>query len=417
MTLPQPNFTGQAAIAFSGGGDSAAMLHTYRNHPQINHAFIIDHALRGGSDAEAKTAAAYARWLGYQVQIKRWAHEGVTSGLQAKARNYRYTALGEMCRQHGLAHLITAHTADDQAETLILRLERKTGWRGLAGMAECAFAPLWPALADVTLHRPFLSVSRQALRDYNAQHGVEFIDDPSNENSDFARVRVRQSLSVDPVLRVDLLLAQGRYRQRLIEEREQLSDWLQANGQISDQNYILTSAVPPLALLTHILTSVAGTAGPVDRAKRQDLAKHMALSGFKAATLAGAWCVKMDDRFVFTRDMVAVTGRQAQRGLQASQLREGEKRLWDGRFQIEAKTGDLTVEPALGHLGAFKQDVDMKGVFNHPSAVRATLPVFRKGEKWVGFGALETDFLSVRSTAAQRLHNDGLGAESVLSKP
>lgn len=417
MTLPQPNFTGQAAIAFSGGGDSAAMLHAFRNHPHINHAFIVDHALRAGSEAEAKTAAAYARWLGYQVQIKRWSHGGMTSGIQAKARQYRYKALGEMCRQLGLAHLITAHTADDQAETLILRLERKTGWRGLAGMADSAFAPLWPALAGMTLHRPWLSVSRQALRDYNAQHGVEFVDDPSNENSDFARVRARQSLSVDPVLRADLLAAQLQYRQRLLDERARLSDWLQTHALISDQNYVLTSAVPPLALLPHILTAVAGTAGPVDRTKRQDLTKRMALSGFKAATLAGAWCVKTDDGFVFTRDRVAVTGRQAQSGLRASPLRKGETRLWDGRFHIEAKVEDLTVEPAFGHLEAFKQEADMKGIFDHPAPVRATLPVFRKGEKWVGFGALDTDFLSVRSTAAQRLHNDGLGRESLLSKP
>ena len=119
MTLKSPKFSGKAAIAFSGGGDSTAMLHAFRDDPRITHAFIVDHALREGSDIEAKIAANFAQQLGYQVQIKRWKHQDIKTGLQAKARHARYQALGQMCRAEGLSHLMTAHSEDDQAETFL----------------------------------------------------------------------------------------------------------------------------------------------------------------------------------------------------------------------------------------------------------------------------------------------------------
>ena len=198
MKLPPVQLRSPAAIAFSGGGDSTALLHACRDNPAVTHAFIIDHALRDGSDEEVAQSAQFARSLGYQVQTQRWSHDGISSAIQVKAREYRYAAMGDMCRQAGIKHLITAHTQDDQAETLLMRIDRKTGWRGLAGMPSLAYAPLWPALAGVTLHRPWLGVSRDDIRTYNAQNSLSYIDDPSNENTDFTRVRARQALSVDP---------------------------------------------------------------------------------------------------------------------------------------------------------------------------------------------------------------------------
>jgi len=95
---PLSNLTEPAAIAFSGGGDSTALLHACAAHPFITHAFIIDHALRAGSAAEVERSAEFARSLGYQVRTERWTHEGVISGIQVKARQYRYAAMGQMCR-------------------------------------------------------------------------------------------------------------------------------------------------------------------------------------------------------------------------------------------------------------------------------------------------------------------------------
>ena len=405
VTLSQPNLSCPAAIAFSGGGDSTAMIHAFADNPKITHAFIIDHALRDGSAGEVEAAAEFARALGYKVEIDRWRHEGVTSGIQAKARQYRYEALGKMCRRAGIENLITAHTADDQAETLLMRLDRQTGWRGLAGMPGKAYGPLWPALADITLHRPWLDVSREELRDYNRMHRLTFLDDPSNENRDFTRVRARQALSADAELRFDLLTEQKQQRARLLQERSAHADWLSAHAVIHDQNFVTTTSAPPPELLLHILRAVAGTGGPIDRAKRQNLVERMNNSDFKAATLGGAWVVKDNDAFVFTRDMVAVSGRDGHTGANEISVPIDHNMIWDGRFLVQEKQAGVVMDAASGHSRDLRQSSENNHFFDLPAKVRPTVPVFRMGDQILGFGAVETAEFISRSTAARRLHD------------
>jgi len=403
QALINPEFTGRGAIAFSGGGDSTAMLHAFRDDPRVTHAFIVDHALRAGSNVEAETAANFARQLGYQVQINRWKHRGIKSGLQAKARHYRYQALGQMCRAKGLSHLMTAHSEDDQAETFILRINRQSGWRGLAGMADAAYAPIWPALANVTLLRPWLDVSRQALRDYNLQYGLPFVDDPSNENSDFARIRARQALSVDPDLRDGVLRAQKSHRERLNRERDENSEWVENHVRLNPHGFIETSSVPNRQILQLILRVVSGTGGPIDREKASDFLGQMKRPDFKAATLVGAWCTRQDDKFVFARDMVAVKGPRNEATLETINLKIGELYIWDGRFLIEPLRDEISVMPAFGHLEKSRQVPVVKGIFDVPASVRSTLPLFKRGEDWIGYSAFESEFVKVKGLAARRL--------------
>ena len=408
MKPPLPELTEPAAIAFSGGGDSTALLHACASHPFITHAFIIDHGLRDGSAAEVEQSANFARKLGYHVQTQRWMHDGVISGIQVKARQYRYAAMGRMCREAGLKHLITAHTADDQAETLLMRLDRGTGWRGLAGMREMAIAPLWPALIGVTLHRPWLSISRAELRDYNAQASLQFVDDPSNENRDFTRVRARQALSSDPALRRDLLAQQATASEKLMTERRGEVDWLSRFAKISPHGFVETSAVPSPELLLHLLNSASGRGGPIDAAKRKRLAKAMNHSAFSGTTLAGAWVKRSSDGFVFTRDMVAVKTRRdakASRTSSCAQVRSGESYLWDGRFLILAEGQKITIEPAHGQLGILRDIAETKGIFILPTAVRGCLPIYNEGGKPLGFGGFESDNLKATAVSAQRLQH------------
>jgi len=268
------------------------MLHAYRNDPSVQFAFIVDHALRDGSTEEAEQAAETAKSYGYQVKIDRWAHDGITSAIQSKARAYRYAALGRLCRGVGITRLMTAHTADDQAETLLMRLDRQTGWRGLAGMPDAAYAPIWPELAGIVLHRPWLSKSRAELRDYNRQHTVPFIDDPSNENRKFTRIRARQALAADPEMRADLLSQQKRMRARLTEERQTHGAWLSKHARLAPQGFMETDAIPAPELLAHILNIVAGRGGQIDAASCARLCREMESCDFKASTLGGAWVVR-----------------------------------------------------------------------------------------------------------------------------
>ena len=400
------NIKGPAAIAFSGGGDSTALLHLCADLPNITHAFIIDHGLRAGSAAEVNQAADYARSFGYHVQSERWSHVGISTGIQMKAREYRYAAMGRMCRAAGLKHLITAHTADDQAETLLMRLDRQTGWRGLAGMRGSAFAPLWPALMGITLHRPLLSVSRAKLRAYNAKEKLIYVDDPSNENRAFARVRARQFLKADQNLRRDLLQQQVSTLERLMTERREAADWLSRHAKISPHGFVETSMAPSPELLSYLLNAVSGRGGPIDAAKRKRLSQAMNESSFSATTLAGAWVVPTSHGFLFTRDQVMIKGR---RNLQPNSrqhsmtLSAGETCLWDGRFYVRAKDDDLTIHPAQGHLSKLIDLPETKAIFDCPAEVRGTLPVYSFAQKVLGFGQINNQNVTAEPVSAQRL--------------
>ena len=409
MKLPLIHLNAPAAIAFSGGGDSTALLHACRDNPNITHAFIIDHALRKGSAEEVAEAAEFARSLGYKVQTNRWTHTGVSSGIQVKARQYRYAVMGEMCRAENLQHLLTAHTQDDQTETLLMRLDRQTGWRGLAGMAEMAYGPLWPALAGVTLHRPWLGVSRGDIRTYNSEHDLRFVDDPSNENRDFTRVRARQALSADTDLRGDLIRQHATARARLTAERQTHALWLADHAVIHPQGFIETDAVPPSELLLHILNAASGQGGPIDSAKRKRLCTDMISPSFKAATLSGAWVLRKDvgkgHNYVFLRDRVAVTGRRGISQQPAVTLEKNALTVWGGRFYCRAKADNIHVETAFGHLQKLRQLPEFKSLFYLPSEVRSILPIFFQDGEPIGYGACETEYVSSRACSASRLQD------------
>lgn len=407
MKLPPIHLNAPAAIAFSGGGDSTALLHACRYHPNINHAFIIDHAFRDDSAEEVVCAAEFARSLGYKVRAQRWSHARMTTGIQVKAREYRYAAMGDMCRAEGLQHLITGHTEDDQAETLLMRLDRQTGWRGLAGMAEAVYGPLWPALAGITLHRPWLSVSRADIRKYNAENGLDFVDDPSNENTDFTRVRARQALRADTELCADLIEQQKTARSRLSAERTKLTAWMRVHAVVNPHGFIETDAVPPSELLLHILNVVSGQGGPIDAAKRASLCADMESPDFKAATLSGAWVIRKPQitghTYVFVRDRVAVVGRHGITAVPSVALQKQNMTVWDGRFFCEAKMDGVQIKTAHGNIQKLRQINDFKELFKLPSEVRSTLPVFFYRGKPIGFGACDTQFVSSRVCSALRL--------------
>lgn len=395
--------TGDVAVAFSGGGDSTALLHMLKGHPRVTHAFIIDHNLRAGSADEAAQAADMARELGYQVTVKMWEHGGVTSGLQARAREFRYGAMGQMCRAAGITHLLTGHTRDDQAETVLMRKARDTGWRGLAGMALSSYAPIWPQLAGVYLHRPLLAMTREQLREYNRAQGLSWVEDPSNENTDFTRIKARAELGGDIDLSEKLLDVQKRNRARLGDEAALLGAWLERFAVIHDHGYVTAHKPPPEALLGPLLRAASGTGGPIETAKLAMVQAKLAEPDFTALTLAGAWIVKKEDGFLFTRDMAAVKPRGGQEGLKLIELQTGEPYLWDGRFMVRAATADVTVRPALGQIEAMTKQSTCQDILALPKEVRPTLPVFGRKGAYIGFGAGLWNGLDVTACHSRRL--------------
>ncbi|MFI5032618.1 MAG: tRNA lysidine(34) synthetase TilS [Reyranellales bacterium] len=178
------------AVAVSGGRDSVALVvlaHQWAGERQGGVlALIVDHGLRPESAVEAQSTRARLAALGIEVETLAWSGAKPTTRIQQAAREARYRLLFEACRRHGLLHLLTAHHANDQAETLAMRAARASGPDGLAGMAALV------EHRDGRLLRPLLAVPRARLTATLEARGIGWIDDPSNEDRRFERVRVRQ---------------------------------------------------------------------------------------------------------------------------------------------------------------------------------------------------------------------------------
>lgn len=218
------------SVAFSGGGDSTALLFIVcawaklRARPVF--ALIVDHGLRTGSNEEARLAAKRAQAMGAKAKILRWEGVKPDTGIQEKARHARYELLGEACRQSGSVQLLLGHTRDDQAETLFMRAQKQSGWRGFAGMRSRRLAPIWPELYGVEIVRPLLDVSREELRRFNVENSLEFIDDPSNENHKFARIRARTALAKMPETKDQFLCTATHAQKCLSEEKNKIKTFL-----------------------------------------------------------------------------------------------------------------------------------------------------------------------------------------------
>jgi tRNA(Ile)-lysidine synthase len=180
-------------VAVSGGPDSLALLLlAVAARPGEIEAATVDHRLREGSGAEADMVGRLCGSLGvpHSVLAIDWTETPV-SAVQERARNARYRCLADWVTERGLTALATAHHADDQAETLVMRLNRGSGVRGLAGMRPAARVPGSAA----PLLRPLLGWRRSELEAICASAGVEPALDPSNRDKRYERIRVRQALS------------------------------------------------------------------------------------------------------------------------------------------------------------------------------------------------------------------------------
>lgn len=181
---------GRLGLAVSGGPDSLALLVLAAAAlPGRVSAATVDHGLRAESAAEAAHVAAICQDLDVPHETLAVAVE--PGNVQSAARAARYAALGQWAVRHELAALATAHHADDQAETLLLRLNRASGVAGLAGVRARGTVPG----TRLPLLRPLLGWRRAELADIVAAAGLDPVDDPSNRDDRFDRARLRKALA------------------------------------------------------------------------------------------------------------------------------------------------------------------------------------------------------------------------------
>ena len=190
---------GPVCIAVSGGGDSLALLRIAADWANLRGrrllALTVDHSLRPEAAEEARFVADVAARLGVPHRTLRW--ESPEPG-QAKARQARHDLLAAAAREAGSVILLTAHTEDDQAETFLIRARAGSRWYGLAGMQPLSLSPAGGTGVPVLIARPLLWASRARLRDILRAEGQDWVEDPSNKDPAYERVRMRQLLAADP---------------------------------------------------------------------------------------------------------------------------------------------------------------------------------------------------------------------------
>jgi tRNA(Ile)-lysidine synthase len=251
-------------IAVSGGADSMALLALLiaeqSKQPRELYVLTVDHALRADSAVEAQNVQDYCIAHGVSHRILHWDHDNPQSAIQQKARQARRQLLIEACLEQGITDLVLAHQADDQAETFFQRLSRGAGLNGLRGMREKI------SQQGVTIHRPLLSCARADLRHYCVMHDVPFVDDPSNDDTRFERIRWRHILTHIKTHRPDFIEQLLRTQKRLEQADKALmhiaQQWIVTHKTESDGKIILPRdllSAQPQALIVVILRQLMVT--------------------------------------------------------------------------------------------------------------------------------------------------------------
>jgi tRNA(Ile)-lysidine synthase len=281
-------------LAVSGGPDSTALLwlaarwrQRRRRGPNLL-AVTIDHGLRAEAAREARTVKRFARTLGISHRTLRWRGDKPASALQERARHERYRLLAQAARTAKARCIVTAHTLDDQAETVLIRMARGSGLSGLAGMA--AVTPM----GAFFVVRPLLAVTKARLVSTLAAADVAYADDPSNRDPRFTRVRIRALM---PLLEAEGLSARrvgvlARRLRRADAALETLTDeagvrlaggeWPRQRPVVLDRAGL--AGLPDELALRLIGRAVAqvGDEGPVELAKLEAL-----MSAIRAVLTAG----------------------------------------------------------------------------------------------------------------------------------
>ena len=402
-------------MATSGGVDSIALClladKWVRDRGGKCHALIVDHGLRPESGREAAQVADWLGQGGIDTHVLVWKGHKPVRAIQAKARDARYELLLSWCRDHGINDLLLAHHRDDQAETFLLRLGRKSGVDGLSAMAAVS------RRGDVRLVRPLLDTPKSRLIATLKSRGHPWIEDPSNRNFAFARTRIREFAPelAHAGITAEAISVSARRVGRARAALEFYASELVRSGVEShaagfcwvDRKALLAAPeeVGLRALSRVVLAVGAGRSAPrFDRLERAYTAICHNEPG-KGRTLSGCRMIARGERILICRE---------NRGIgDCVTLRPGQNRRWDARFDVRL-SGRHSVNSEkvcevrrLGSEGwsgvATQSGMRLLAVESDiPTAVRVTLPAL-----WDHAGLLDVPHLNFRREGAAALAPKG----------
>jgi len=285
------------AVAVSGGPDSLALLwlaaHAF---PGRAHILTFDHRLRAASADEAETVARLADSVGLPHATLTPETSIPATNLQAEARAARFATLENWCTSHGVRWLLTAHHADDQAETLLMRLARGSGLDGLVGIrARRALSP------TVTLLRPLLGWRKSDLAAIVAAAGWTAADDPSNQDLRFDRTAARNLLRTADWLDPQRLAASADH----LAEAQRALAWMadeiwRTRGEVTEEGVMLDPEALPAELRRRLL--VRGLAEMRETAPRGSAIFGLMkkLEAGNSGTIGAVWARSRDGRWLLS---------------------------------------------------------------------------------------------------------------------
>ena len=360
-------------IAVSGGGDSMALLAMAARAGLKPSVVTVDHGLRAEAREEAELVARFCAQFGLRHTVLRI--DALSSGpnMAARARAARYDVLTSWASEQRLGTILLGHTRDDQAETVLLRLARGSGADGLAAMSPVRE---WASIEWV---RPLLDIEREDLRQWLRAQGIAWADDPTNEDTSYERVKIRQvldDLEAFGLTRLRLAItARTMARQSAVLNAagDDLMSRCMRHGELGAIHLAREPLVAALAdtglrVLAEVLQIVSSAIYRPRLATLETAMEMIASPVFRGTTLAGCAIVPNGDEIVVCREPAAVSAVPAQAGSQT----------WDGKWTITVPAdADFWIAPlgkqALAHATACIRKLGVQT----PNAWTTSLPAAR----------------------------------------
>lgn len=396
------------ALAVSGGGDSGALLCLAADwaRPRGVRLLVltVDHGLRPDTAREAEIVRRQASVRGLAHETLVWEGPKPSANIEAEAREARYRLLAAACRRHGLTDCLLGHTEDDQAETLLLRLARGSGLKGLAAMAPGV------TIEGVRFRRPLLTIGRDTLRATLMARGEGWLEDPSNTSAQFARSRLRRLM---PALAAEGLTAQtlAETARRLARAQAAIDAAVEALAdaavRFAPEGFARLDPEPlraapeevALRLLADMLCRVGGAAFPPRLERLERL--YAALTDATPAgaercgrTLAGCRIVPATGAFARAAPTLPLLiFREARALAPPLSLKPGTAALWDRRFHV-ALSGTGEDRFSVGGLGAGglatlrRLTATRTSLALLPAAIAATVPALWRADALISVPAL-----------------------------
>ena len=358
-------------VAVSGGSDSTGLLialaERLKSHPDDDitlTAATIDHGLRAASAGEAREVAALCASRGISHFIRRWEGEKPGTGIMAAAREARYALLAELASEISADAIVTAHTWDDQRETIAMRGARRGQGGYGTGIADAVLFD-----RRIWIVRPFLACRRAEIRTYLETRDVSWLDDPSNEDVRYERVRTRMELAREPVAEMP---ADGGADRAALSERA--AGWLDEHVAIH-AGALCAVARPGLSAdaavvayaLSYLAAIFGGSSYPPGRTQMERVLEFVNGANLGRRTAGGVIFDLRRDALYLMRES---------RNIAPVSVLPGEKVNWDGRFEIEnfGPTAVRVSAPGAGNATIFPANLPGGVVKRAQAAMPSIVP-------------------------------------------